>query len=332
MESIKRKEATSLRKAPIYHANYQQSGDKVFFHAQEAQNKKGQPIKDLDKLSPHGQSCVYILCDKDTKPLYVGITDHLSSRVSQHKSTKHWWEEVANIIVYTCDKSIQSRVEKETIEWLNPPHNKTNKPKNESFLAPNFIKLENMDFRFFVELNKNGFRTNSEPFLSEITAEDIVRRNTDKMLERHRELTERANKARERVHNFQKQENVIAHGNNPNKDSPILISNFKRGTKHKAWKMAEMNIKKWYEYKFSTSKAKEVARMNFKQKREYVEKNAKSCFVREYMKHQHYEAFCCGRLDAFDQEIDKEIQLRLRNAKRAGYNDVTLQDVLDTYI
>lgn len=330
MQSIKRKETTALRKSPMYHASWKQQGDRVFLHAEEAQNKKGEPLENLDKLSPSGQSCIYILCDKDTKPLYVGITDHLSSRVSQHKSTKHWWEEVANIIVYTCDKSIQSRVEKETIEWLNPPHNKTNKPKNESFLAPNFIKLENMDFRFFVELNKAQDRKDSEPFLSEITAEDIVRRNTDKMLERHRELTERTNNARKRVQNFQ--ENDICHGNNPDADSPMIVSNFKTGKKRKVWKLATVNITKVYDHIIDTAKAKKVSKMSFKQQRYYVETTAKSVFVREHMKHQHYVAFCCGRLDSFDLEIDYEIQHRLRNAHRAGYNDVTLQDILDTYI
>jgi hypothetical protein len=142
-------------------------------------------------------------------------------------------------------------------------------------------------------------------------------------------MSERAENARQRVDKFKQR--GIAHGSNPEKDTPVIISNFQTGRKHKQWQLAKVDITKLYADRFNTAQAAQVSRMTFKQKREYVEENGKSYFVRKHLPHKHYDAFCLGRLDAFDAEIGYELDLRLDNAHRAGFSDVTPHDIINTY-
>jgi hypothetical protein len=327
MESIKRKQATSIRKSPLYQANYEQANGKLYFHAKSIEDEKGNKIEDVDRLAPRGQACVYILCDNVQKPLYVGMTEDLSNRMSSHRTTKHWWDEVANILVYLCDSEDKARIEKLTIAWLKPEYNKCKKKNHdETFLAPNFIKLENMDFRFYVELNKK-IDAQSEPFLSEITTEALVRNARKKLADDHKKMKDRLSNARYRVQSFQQR--TIKHGANKNKDSIQIQANWHTGKKDRVWRLAKVDITQRYS-PIEPDRMKEAMEMKTWQRSQYVQKTAKSKYVKKYLKEKHYKAFCAGRLDKFDSEVDDEIQYRLQNASNSGFK-IDFLDIVITY-
>jgi len=324
MALAERKHTTSIRKSPIYRASYKpshQEGGVVAINLwlDNAANGKGDPIEDLYKLSPKGHSCVYVLTDSKTKPLYVGMTSNLTQRMENHKYTKSWWEEVSNVLVYPCHESVTARVEKETIAWLNPPYNKT-KQKEETFLAPNFLELGNMDFRFYVELHKHDGHESDRPFLESITNDDLVRQAQDKMLAEHEAMVKRSEIRRQ------------AGASDPHPPRRIT-------------KYGEVGIEKWkspptlrnYLIKCRYTKPYDDNQVNFakgmskKELREYVKKHAKSQFVRKYLDESHYLAFAEGRLNKFDEEIDQEINVRLQNLQRAGW-DFDIKGMIKTYL
>jgi len=330
MQSIKRKQTTSIRKSPIYRASYKpshQEGGVVAINLwlDNAANGKGEPIEDLYKLFPKGQSCVYILTDPKTKPLYVGMTSNLTQRMENHKYTKGWWEEVSNVLVYPCHSSVTARVEKETIAWLNPPYNKTKHNKEETFLAPNFLELGNMDFRFYVELHKRDGHESDRPFLEAITNDDLVRQAQDKMLADHEKKVKRSK--------------IFRQGSFTNRHDPLnpntwSVTNTKYGEIDAPRKppptLRNYLIKCRYTVPYSDNQVKFAKGMSKKELREYVQKHAKSQFVQKYLADSHHLAFAEGRLNKFDEEIDQEINRRLQNLQRAGW-DFDIMEVVKTY-
>jgi hypothetical protein len=67
---------------------------------------------------------IYVLRDEIGAPLYVGCTSTLKQRISNLKSTKTWWAEVATIAGYGVDRITAPRVEHLLIRELQPKHNK----------------------------------------------------------------------------------------------------------------------------------------------------------------------------------------------------------------
>ena len=326
MQSIKRKQTTSIRKSPIYSASYKPSHQKggivsINLWLDNAANGKGEAIEDLYKIFPKGQSCVYVLTDPKTKPLYVGMTSNLTQRMENHKYTKSWFEEVSNVLVYPCHESLTAKIEKETIAWLNPPYNKSNKNKEETFLAPNFLELGNMDFRFYVELHKRDGHESDRPFLDEIMNDHLVRKAQEKMLAEHEAKVERSKIFRkesfENRHNDPLQPYHTKYGeiDKPRKAPPTLRNYL---------------IKCRYTAPYNDNQIKFAQARTKKELAEHVKKFGKSEFVRKHLHERHHVAFAEGRLNKFDNEIDQEINLRLQNLQRAGW-DFDIMQIVKTY-
>lgn len=43
------------------------------------------------------KSVVYWLLDAEGQPLYIGMTDNLRRRMSQHATERYWWPDVASV-------------------------------------------------------------------------------------------------------------------------------------------------------------------------------------------------------------------------------------------
>lgn len=88
---------------------------------------------------------IYKMTDKSNSVLYVGKTIHLKKRLSQHKSTKKWFNEVYKIQYAKCDNETDMNIyEVYYINILSPKYNISENYKKQ----PTF-KLKDLDFKEF---------------------------------------------------------------------------------------------------------------------------------------------------------------------------------------
>lgn len=69
--------------------------------------------------------CLYRLYDRDGALLYIGISINVPLRVQQHRSTKSWGREIANVhAIEYPDRAAAQLAEATAIRAENPPHNR----------------------------------------------------------------------------------------------------------------------------------------------------------------------------------------------------------------
>ena len=67
---------------------------------------------------------VYRLFDVADRLLYVGVSNQIGQRLTQHEAEKSWWPDVARMTVQRCpDRAAALAAEAEAIRSENPVHN-----------------------------------------------------------------------------------------------------------------------------------------------------------------------------------------------------------------
>ena len=373
---LKTKKVEMLRDSPMYEADYIVSENKIdlktkpWVRKDKAGNKVVNHIDHFHAPERNGdmhdynQSVVYILCDQEYTPLYVGITDKLAARMSQHRNSKSWWDEVKNIIVYPVDKEFKNEIERETIEWLNPPYNKAHTEKTkEQFDAPNFLMVGNISYRFFVELKKQNKDTFMKPFLIEPT-----RKLAQKQLKKNHKIATTV-------------EPVLGYRNGRwtwKYDTVKAPHPIKRGDDYWFDKREEHRLPKgiivhdytkeiredgvyrikpdspWVEYRykiidirldyyFKSPTSKLSAQLPKKyyeglgslELKEMVEKKTISYYIKHHLHPMHYADYLNDYLWNFERIADEHISLRMKLTEKSGFKDTKGQQwrkLLSSYI
>lgn len=90
-----------------------------------AQLPRSSPSRNLPKPIADGKWAVYKLYDADDVLLYVGYSQSVAHRLSQHEKNKEWWARVARISISRYETALDARgIEKHTIALLCPLFNK----------------------------------------------------------------------------------------------------------------------------------------------------------------------------------------------------------------
>ena len=359
---LKTKKVEMIKDSPMYEAEYVVSENKINFKTKPwvRKDKAGNKVVNhLDhfhaperngNMHDYNQSVVYILCDQQYTPLYVGITDKLASRMSQHRSSKHWWDQVKNIIVYPVDKEFKNEIEKETIEWLNPPYNKalTEKPKKQ-FDAPNFLMVDNTSYRFFVELKKQSKMTYMKPFLIDPTrklAEKQLKKNHAKATTVEPSLNYHNGKwtwkydkvaaphpirrgvdywfDKKKLHRLPKGCIVHEYQEDIEEDGIYRIKPNSAWVEYR-YKVVDIRLNYFCRSSTSTLSAqlpnryyKELGSLELK---EMVEKKTNSNYIKHHLHPMHYDDYLNGHFQRFEEIIDEHIALRMRLTAASGFHD-----------
>lgn len=73
---------------------------------------------------------VYVFIDADDRPLYVGQSGQIRSRISQHRSVSPWWKDAARVrITAASDRDGALALEGRLIAELAPLHNVAGNPR-----------------------------------------------------------------------------------------------------------------------------------------------------------------------------------------------------------